>query len=93
MAISQDRTTLYYYLGNSVYAHSITQSQLSQSPFFSVADAVNIYGIGVNPNTGEVYVGDSKAFDGVGEVFRYSVNGTFVESFSVGVGPNGFAFN
>jgi PKD repeat protein len=53
----------------------------------------NFYGIGYNPVSDLIYVGDSKAFAGPGQINIHDTNGTLVDSQISGVGPNGFIFN
>jgi hypothetical protein len=54
--------------------------------------AVNFYGIGIDPETDLIYLGDSKNFVGNGAVYRYTTSGQFVDSKAAGRGPNGFVF-
>ncbi len=93
IAIDPTLDKVYYFIGKSVYAHDVDNTSLSTEPLFEVSDATSVYGIGVDPETGVIYVGDSKSFLEDGEVFRYDANGTFLDSFQVGRGPNGFGFN
>ena len=50
------------------------------------------YGIGVNAQTGNVYVGDSNGFQSTGTIIRYDPSGEVIDQFASGVGPNGFIF-
>ena len=51
-----------------------------------------LYGIGVNPRNGEIYVADAVDYAQAGVVRRYSDDGTLIDQFRVGINPNGFAF-
>lgn len=51
-----------------------------------------LYGIGVNPETNEIYIGDSNAFQSTGTGFRYDVQGNKLDEFATGIGPRGFIF-
>lgn len=93
VAIDPSGTTLYYYIGNSIYTFDTNTSTHSNGAIITVSNAVYLYGIGVHPSSGDIYVGDAKAFDAAGEVFRFDSDGTLLDSFDVGIGPNGFAFN
>ena len=61
------------------------------SPF--IEDGFAFYGIGVNPESNEVYVGDSNAFQSTGTGFRYDNQGNKLDEFATGIGPRGFLFN
>lgn len=51
-----------------------------------------LYGIGVNPESNEIYVGDSNAFQSTGTGFRYDATGSKLGEFATGIGPRGFLF-
>ncbi len=51
-----------------------------------------LYGIGVNPESNEVYLGDSNAFQSTGTGFRYDTDGNRLDEFPTGIGPRGFLF-
>ncbi|MEQ9216748.1 MAG: hypothetical protein RLO17_01815 [Cyclobacteriaceae bacterium] len=92
IAIDPAGKKLYYFSGTSVYEHDVELQFVSGTPFISAADAVSFNGIGVD-GSGNLYLGDSKGFVENGEVFIYGSDGTFMEKFSVGRGPNGFILN
>ncbi len=50
-----------------------------------------MYGIGVNPANGDIYVGEAN-FSAVGRVQVYNSNGGAVANFEAGIAPNGFVF-
>jgi DNA-binding beta-propeller fold protein YncE len=51
-----------------------------------------LYGIGVNSESGEIYLGDSNAFQSTGTAFRYDDKGNKIGEFATGIGPRGFLF-
>jgi DNA-binding beta-propeller fold protein YncE len=53
--------------------------------------APNLYGLGVDPVTGLIYVGNHNGFRGNGTVIRYE-GSTLLDSFAAGIAPNGFVF-
>lgn len=53
--------------------------------------APNLYGLGIDPKTGVIYVGNHNGFQGNGTVLRYE-GSTLLDSFAAGVAPNGFVF-
>lgn len=92
IAMNNAKNAIYYFSGNEVFKVNITDSEKPSSTFITEASAVSFYGIGVNPSNDNIYLGDSKGFQADGVVFRYTSDGTAIDSFNVGVGPNGFAF-
>ena len=57
-----------------------------------VENGFALYGVGVRTETGDIYIGDSNAFQSTGTAFRYDLNGELIEFFPTGIGPNGFIF-
>ena len=53
--------------------------------------APNLYGLGVDPFTGTIYLGNHNGFQGNGTVIRYEGN-VLLDSFAAGIAPNGFVF-
>ena len=51
-----------------------------------------LYGIGVNPESGQIYLGDSNAFQSTGTAFIYDASGNKLSEFATGIGPKGFVF-
>lgn len=92
MATNKAKNQLYIVSGNSVYKIAITDTTPPVSAFISVTAAVGLYGIGVDPETDEIYLADAKGFVANGVVYRYNDSGTLVDEFAAGKGPNGFVF-
>lgn len=90
IAMNSTADKLLYMSGNSIYEFSTTS--LSSTQIVNEASAIDFYGIGVDPTTDVIYAGDSKGFQGSGVVFRYNFDGSSIDSFDVGRGPNGFVF-
>lgn len=53
--------------------------------------APNLYGLGIDPITNVIYLGNHNGFQGNGTVIRYEGD-TFLDSFAAGIAPNGFVF-
>jgi YVTN family beta-propeller protein len=90
MAISADKTELFflssYGFGKGVYKFNVNQSALPLQPLVTG----NFYGINVNPLDGYLYAADPLDYNQRGYMFRYNTgNGAKVDSFRVGVIPNG----
>ena len=89
--------TVLYVINNDVYRMDVTASHLPVRPFIEAPRGTNgrrhfLYGIGVNPHNGEIYVADAVDYSQSGVVYRYSDDGTLLDKFRVGITPNGFAF-
>ncbi|MEM6395512.1 MAG: hypothetical protein AAF741_04135 [Bacteroidota bacterium] len=52
----------------------------------------NWYALGREPQTGDIYLGDAIDFQQPGLVYRYSDAQNPIDSFAVGLAPNGFVF-
>lgn len=96
LATSPDGTVLYL-INNDVYRMDITASHVPVRPFITAERGNNglrhkLYGIGVNPANGELYIADAVDYSQAGIVRRYTADGTLIDQFRVGINPNGFAF-
>jgi len=74
---------------NAVFVFDITSDSAPTEPLI---EGTNFYGLGVDPETNTIYIGDSNGFQGNGTVIRYNPDGTEMDNFAVGRGPSGFAF-
>lgn len=92
IAINQPKDALYFLSGNQVFKVATSATTAPSNPFITESTATSFYGVGVNPSTNVLYVGDSKGFQANGSVYRYNANGTSLGSFNSGIGPNGFVF-
>ena len=89
--------TVLYLINNDVYRMGIEDTHLPVRPFISAERNERglrhkLYGIGVDPQTGEIYVADAVDFSQSGVVRRYTAEGVLIDQFRVGINPNGFAF-
>lgn len=92
MTINSAGDKLYYlyggYGGGSVYEMSISSLALPTTPII----AREHYGLGVHPSNNMIYGGVAPSFSEDGWLMRYNLNGAVIDSFKVGIGPNGFNF-
>ena len=91
LEMNADRSQLYF-LKLDVFHLPIDATTLPTIPFIE-ADGRDIYGIGVNPANGNIYIGDSGNFNQQGRVTIHDTAGKELSSFKAGVGVNGFYFN
>lgn len=96
LAIDGQGNTIYFLGGSNdsftglttVYKVDINGQQVS--PW--IENGFALYGVGVNPESNDVYVGDSNAFQSTGTGFRYNAEGNELDEFATGIGPKGFLF-
>ena len=80
-----------YFINNHVYTMGIYDNILPTTPFVQSNGAV-FYGVSVDKSTNQVYVTDAKDYQQKGEVYRYYENGNLIDSFTVGIIPQGILF-
>ena len=86
-----------YIINNDVYRMEVTASHVPVRPFIEAEVGTNglkhfLYGIGVNPHNGEIFVADAVDYRQSGVVYRYDESGKLLDKFRVGITPNNFAF-
>jgi hypothetical protein len=79
-----------YFFENGLYSMSIYDQAIPEAPF--IAANGSFYGLGIAPNTGNIFIGDAVDYSSKGKVHIYDANGVFIESFDAGYLPNGFLF-
>ncbi len=80
-----------YLLNGGVYRMAITDGALPGTPFIA-AEGRNLYGLGVDPANGDVYVADAVDYTQRGRLFRNTAGGSAITDFLAGRIPNGFVF-
>lgn len=80
-----------YYSNYNVYKFNIDDDKLPVSHFVNT-EGKSVYALGVDPINDDLYIGDAKNFVSKGAVHRYDKDGKLVNSFNVGINPNGFTF-
>ena len=97
LVMDNAKTTLYFVAGNKVYSKDpLNFNTAAPSVFLQNAAFTSLYGLGVDPKTGYLYVADAKDFTKSGQVFVYDLTTkTMTKAIQNGVGiaPNGFYFN
>ena len=77
---------------NGVYRTSIHAGILPSTAFIPAVSNQYFWALGIEPSTGNIYVGDPKGFIQSGAVNIYRPDGVLIKTFGVGVGPNHFYF-
>ncbi|TAF67804.1 MAG: hypothetical protein EAZ55_01935 [Cytophagales bacterium] len=97
IGISPDKKKIYFVASEAfpskktnIYSVDITNFIPANPVLFLSAES--IYGLGIDPNDGSVYVGFAPSFSGAGTVKRYQADATEVSTHTAGIAPNGFAF-
>ena len=73
----------------AIFRISLNENQVFPSPLPALD---NIYGLGIDPFDGTIYLGDNNAFQGNGTVITYDATGNLQGTFAVGRAPSGFVF-
>lgn len=90
LRISKNKSRLYW-LSKNVFKHDIVSQTVSTTPFIQSVNQ-NFYGLGVNPQTDELYISDAKDFVQQSVIQRYRKNGTFSGEFKAGIITGDFYF-
>ena len=92
LGITPDKQELIYSTGKDVYKISISATVAPASELFKAADVVYNYALGVDPDTGNIWIADALNFTAEGRVYVYSNSGTLINSFTAGIGPTQLVF-
>lgn len=76
----------------NVYKMSVDAEELPVTPYIS-ANGRLFYNLKVNPDNGDIYITDAKDYVSNGDLLRYSADGTFISSVSLGIIPSYMLFN
>ena len=97
LVMDNAKTTLYFVAGNKVYSKDpLNFNTAAPSVFLQNAAFTSLYGLGVDPKTGYLYIADAKDFTKSGQVFVYDLTTKTMQKViqnNVGIAPNGFYFN
>ncbi|MFD2246240.1 DUF5074 domain-containing protein [Pontibacter ruber] len=88
LTTSKDKTRLYFTYNGKTYQQDPQVRQLSRTPF--IGRSFNA--LGVDPATNYLYAARSTGYTSDGWVIRFNPSGAAVDSFRVGIAPNGFVF-
>ncbi len=81
---------LYFIKGNSIYQYTIADDTFDI--LHTITTSSGLYGIGYNEDENLIYASDANGFLGAGTVYRMQTDGTEINNFSSGIGPNSFYF-
>lgn len=78
---------------NGIYRMNVQDATLPASPLIAAQKLEYFWGLGIDPVTDDIYVGNPKGFIQKGTVNVYDNSGLQKRSFEVGVGPGYFYFD
>jgi hypothetical protein len=70
----------------------IDAASIPTTPLIPAKQYQYFWALGIEPLTGNLYVGDPKGFIQKGSVQVYTPNGNFVKEWGTGIGPGHFYF-
>lgn len=77
---------------NGLYRMAITANSLPVVPFIAAQPLQYFWGLGIDPERNQIYLGDPKGFIQQGTVSVYSPEGILLNRFNTGLGPGFFYF-
>jgi hypothetical protein len=92
LGITPDREKLIYSSGKNVYSYAIGDNSAPVSPLFTASEVVANYALGVDSQSGDVWIGDALDYTSTGKVYIYDATGSFKSSFDTGIAPGQFIF-
>ena len=91
LIVNADNPRSIYINGSlGLYKMDMENFDLPTLPFIQYVGG--IYGIGIDPDSGRIYIGDSEGFTAEGSMSIYDPNGTLIETMNVGFLPSQFYF-
>jgi YVTN family beta-propeller protein len=80
-------------INNGIYRMRYDDISLPGSALIGCSVNQYYWALGIEPNSGNIYVGDPKGFIQNGTVSIYNTGGVLLHNFNVGLGPGHFYFN
>jgi len=91
LAITPDKQNILYTVGKSVYKLPIGSTSEASTALIN-SDVKAFYTFNVNPDNGDIWIGDALNYATTGKVYIYSADGTAKSSFEAGISPGQFKF-
>ena len=83
-------TFLLFKYDDGIYSMSVNVT--TDNSIISRVVAINNYGFSIDPSTDHLIILQAPDFSSAGTMFRYASNGSLVDQYEVGIGPNSAAF-
>jgi len=78
---------------NGIYRMRYNDVSLPATAWIGCAAFQYFWALGIDPLTGNIYIGDPKGFIQKGNVLVYKPDGSLLQQFATGLGPGQFYFN
>ena len=88
LAMNPTQDTVYFLMGDLLRLP--IEANIFPRTIFIQANGRDLYGLGIHPEDGTIFLGDAAFFQQRGTVYHYRQDGTLINEYLVGVGPNGF---
>ena len=88
LVVDPGGNNLYFRYAGGVYTITPEATDLPSQPLINRS----FYGLGIDPISGEILVGEALTFSTDDTFYRYTSTGELIKSYTVGIAPNGFAF-
>ncbi len=82
---------LFYLIGNNVVKMAVLADSLPDKPLLTIKSKM-LYGLGIDPENGNIYVSDALDYQQSGWIYRFSGTGILIDSFKAGIIPGRFCF-
>ena len=79
------------FINNGVWKFGVTEPKPVKQPFLKTGNHL-WYGLGADPSSTDIYLGDAIDYQQRGVIYRYSAEGAVVDSFKAGIIPGSFCF-
>ncbi len=91
LTIDGNGENLWYLSGNEVFKMSVLAQTLPDKPILSL-NAKLLYGLGIDPSNGDIYVSDALDYQQSGWISRFDKSGVQKDRFKSGIIPGRFCF-
>lgn len=79
-------------LNGNVYKVAANATALPTTPLITLPAKVTGYSMGVDPENGDIYVGDAVDYQQRGTVYRYDKEGKLIDQYTAGICPSFYYF-
>ena len=90
LCVGVDGETVYF-LNEDVWRMAADAEELPAQPYIRAHETI-YYALGVDPHSGDLYLGDAIDYQQQGVVYRFSAEGVPLDTLRVGINPTAFCF-
>lgn len=92
LSITPDKLNIIYAVGKSVYRLPITSTSAPTQPLFVASDVTAFYAFNVDPDNGDIWIGDALDYSSPGKAYVYTSSGTAKTNIAIGISVGQFVF-